>query len=106
MHSQLVSRYAFISNVVNAYPLMSLATAYVDSFEGMLSAAGKEIHMIEDASVGIEMIRDCEVVLETVKDEFGVGRDSDVNARSVEVDGSEWIKNISVSTRTINNVSR
>ena len=82
-----------------------LEHGFLVCFEGMLSAAGKETHMIEDASVGIEMIRDCEVVLETAAGD-GVGRDSDINARSVEVDDSEWIKNISVSTRTVKNVSR
>lgn len=41
------------------------------TFEGLLSAAGKELGMIEDAAVGINMLRMASVVIVTEADTFG-----------------------------------
>lgn len=53
----------FLGSISNASKLQSIWSSvwaqhgYLLSFEGLLSAAGKELGMIEDASVGIAMLR-------------------------------------------------
>jgi hypothetical protein len=69
----------------STWPEIWTRQGFLVSFEGLLSAAGKELGMIEDASVGIEMLRMVNVIL--VPDD-GVSS----NAARVPVPHSPYIR--------------
>jgi len=73
------------------WPSLWARHGYLLSFEGLLSAAGNELGMIEDASVGIAMLHRVSLVL--VRD------DGDRNRASrIAVPGSPYLKWIELST--------
>jgi hypothetical protein len=58
-----------VSNNSSAgWPEVWVRHGYLITFEGLLSAAGKELGMIEDASVAIAMLRQVKVVMVPVED--------------------------------------
>ena len=68
----------------STWPDIWMKHGYLVSFEGLLSAAGKELGMIEDASVAIDMLRMVEVVL--VRD------DGQSMSTRVPIPGSPYLK--------------
>ena len=62
---------------------------YLVGFEGLLSAAGKELGMIEDASVAIAMLRNVRVVLM---------QDTGVPSKAVQIPGSPYLKWVNLFT--------
>mmetsp|Transcript_835 Transcript_835/g.1327 ORF Transcript_835/g.1327 Transcript_835/m.1327 type:complete len:1214 (-) Transcript_835:218-3859(-) len=61
------------------WPSLWAQHGYLVTFEGLLSAAGKELGMIEDASIGISMLRMVTVVLVSV-DASAAQREGNVEA--------------------------
>jgi len=61
--SSLLASLSDVHKVGQKWPDLWVRHGYLVSYEGLLSAAGKELGMIEDASVGIAMLRMCSVQL-------------------------------------------
>ncbi|GKY90549.1 hypothetical protein MPSEU_000028600 [Mayamaea pseudoterrestris] len=74
----------------SSWPEFWVKHGYLVSFEGLLSAAGKELGMIEDASVAIDMLRMVQVVL--VRDDRGS------NTSRVPIPGSPYLSWLDLST--------
>jgi hypothetical protein len=78
------------SRTSTGWPDLWRQHGFLITYEGLLSAAGKELGMIEDASVGVSMLRMVSVVL--VADEpGGGGRSADVEGR-VAIPNSPYLR--------------
>jgi len=66
---------------------------FLITFEGLLSAAGKELGMIEDASVGISMLRMASIVLVSEKDpNWSAGSSANSRVAIKESPYARWVK--------------
>jgi hypothetical protein len=74
---------------VTGWPELWRRHGYLVSFEGLLSAAGKELGMIEDASVAIAMLRNVRVVLMP---------DAGVPSNAIQVPASPFLKWVNLFT--------
>jgi hypothetical protein len=81
------------SKLQSAWPDLWARHGYLISYEGMLSAAGKELGMIEDASVAISMLRNVTIVL--------IPDDGAASPSRVPVPSSSYIKWIDMSVSKI-----
>lgn len=72
------------------WPELWARHGYLVSFEGLLSAAGKELGMIEDAAVAIDMLRMVRIVL--VPDDGNGSHNTNVNTGWVGVPHSPLLK--------------